>query len=118
MKNITRRQMRKIDKMLASGKITINQAREELGLKPATEGGDRTMKVDRSEIRQSQLTENLMILHEKLCEQGKAFEAMQLTLFLQKRLKKRGKEIINIIPKQDSERGQEPPNDLKYFGVN
>lgn len=46
MKNITRRQMRKIDKMLASGKITINQAREELGLKPVSNGNILLKKVE------------------------------------------------------------------------
>lgn len=59
------------------------------------------MKVDRSEIRQNQLIENLMTLHGKFCDQGEIFEAMELTLFLQKQLKKRGKEIVNIVPKQD-----------------
>lgn len=60
------------------------------------------MKVDRSEIRQNQLIENLMILHEVLCKQGKGIEAIELTRFLQKQLKNRGKEIIDIIPKRDS----------------
>ena len=45
------------------------------------------MKVDRSEIRQNQLIENLMILHEVLCKQGKGIEAIELTRFLQKQLK-------------------------------
>ena len=59
------------------------------------------MKVDRSEIRQNQVIENLMTLHQVLCKQGKGIEAIELTLFLQKQLKKRGKEIVNIVPKQD-----------------
>lgn len=54
------------------------------------------MKVDRSEIRQNQLIENLMILHEALCKQGKGIEAIELTRFLQKQLKNRGKEIIFV----------------------
>lgn len=54
------------------------------------------MKVDRSEIRQNQLIENLIILHEVLCKQGKGIEAIELTRFLQKWLKNRGKEIIFI----------------------
>ena len=60
------------------------------------------MKVDRSEIRQNQLIENLMILHELLCKQGKEIEAIELTRFLQKQLKNRGKDIIDIIPKKAS----------------
>ena len=59
------------------------------------------MKIDRSEIRQTELIENLMALHKMLCIQGKSTEAIELTRFLRKQLKKRGKEIVDIVPEHD-----------------
>lgn len=73
------------------------------------------MVINIHESMRDEIIANLVELHKKTCEKGEIKEAIRLTRYIQRRLKKGNEKIIYNLPEENSQGSENPPKKLGQF---